>query len=279
MNIKNAFLEFLNENLRTCIIFSFKELVEAAYPVRIDQSSLVTSRTPFNWLSLQFTILRLDKLVKRFGNGGGELPLAAINLDDAYRAQYSLIKTLLNEFGLKISVYVSSTKLPREYYWQSIVKTYRQTSYAKQQAQLRLWFNYLLKSRTKTLIESIKYLSLEERQLVMSPTDESTVSLLYKRGLIDASDSMGLADGDHLICGHNFNCPILDLKSKEKCVNDICDDFTVSETLFNEKVSCFAYPNEIQGRYFREAIQQILATSAIDYTVTIEKLSPKTTFI
>ncbi len=133
----------------------------AAYPVGIDQSSLVTSRTPLNWHSLQFTIHRLDKLVKRFGNGGGELPLAAINLDDAYRAQYSLIKTLLNEFGLKISFYVSSPKLPREYYWQNIVKTYSQTSYAKQQAQLRLRFNYLLKSRAKTSLLQICYLAIK----------------------------------------------------------------------------------------------------------------------
>lgn len=271
MKIKNAFLKFLNKHLRTCVIFNFHDIVADGSPVRIDQISVATFRNQLNWIRQHFTILRIDEFVERFANDRVELPLAAITFDDGYLAHYSLIKPILDEFGIKAAFYVSSTHLQHEYYWHDIVETYCQTASTQQQAQLRLEFNFLQTSHTTSLIESIKYLSLAERQLVMSRIEESTKSLMSARVLMNANELMSLADGGHLIGGHTLNHPILALESEETCVHEICDDLRALEDLLKKKVITFAYPNGIPERDFTEIHQQILSNYGVQYAVTTEK--------
>lgn len=271
MKIKNAFLKFLNKHLRTCVVFNFHDIVEDGQPIRPDQISVSTFRNQLTWISQQFTILRIDQLVEQFTDGRIEKPLAAITFDDGYLAHFRLIKPILDEFDIKAAFYVSSTHLQHPYYWHDIVETYCQTTSEQQQSRLRLEFKCLQQAKTTSLIESIKYLSLAERQLVMARIKESTENIMSERVLMNESELICLAQSGHLIGGHTLNHPILALESESTCHTEICDDLKALKSLLKSEVITFAYPNGIPERDFTDIHQRILASAGVRYAVTTQK--------
>lgn len=271
MKIKNALLKFLNKRLRTCVIFNFHDIVADGLPVRDDQISIATFRNQLNWIRQHFTVLRIDQLIEQFANNAFEKPLAALTFDDGYLSHFTLIKPILDEFGIKAAFYVSSTHLRHNFYWHDVVETYCQLTTKQQQSSLRQEFDFLQHPPTKSLIESIKYLTLADRKLVLNRIEQFTKLQMSDRVLLNESELIALANAGHLIGGHTLNHPILALETADTCLTEICDDLQALEDILNKKIITFAYPNGIPERDFTEVHQQILSNCGVQYAVTTQK--------
>lgn len=271
MKLKNSVLRFVNKQLRTCVIFNFHDIVVDGQHVRRDQLNVATFRQQLSWIQQHFTIVRIDSLVDQFQANTIAKPMAAITFDDGYRSHIDLVKPILDEFHIKAAFYVSSAHLTNDYYWHDLVETFCQHSSAEQQNALTAVLHSVTPKPCSSLIESIKYLSLADRDLVLSSINEFTKPLMQERLLMNSAEVLALAADGHLIGGHTLNHPILALESDETCFHEINDDLQALETLLKQKITSFAYPNGIPERDFSQKHQQILANYGVKYAVNTQK--------
>lgn len=271
MIVKNSVLKLVNKQIRTCVVFNFHDIVDEDKPVRPDQLSLSTFRSQLCWIQKHFSIVRIDELIDHFQAGTVTKPTAALTFDDGYKSHFKLIKPILDEFQIKAAFYVSSAHLYNDYYWHDLVETFCQHSNASQQKMLEQEVASLASQSSKSLIESIKYLPLTKRAMVLSSIEESTKPLMTKELLMNSFEVLELSNEGHLIGGHTLNHPILALESEQTCVHEITDDLQALEKLLNRKITTFAYPNGIPNRDFNIRHQEILASYGVKYAVNTEK--------
>ncbi len=269
--LKNSVLKLVNNQLRTCVIFNFHDIVVDGKPVRPDQLSVATFRQQLSWIQQHFTIVRIDTLVELFQANDINKPMAAVTFDDGYRSHFDLIKPILDEFGIKAAFYVSSAHLNNDYYWHDLVETFCLHSSAEQQNSLEQVLNTLKRQQRSSLVESIKYLPLSDRAIVLASIENMAKPLMKERLLMNASEVLALAATGHLIGGHTLNHPILALETDQTCFHEINDDLQALEALLQQKVTTFAYPNGIPEQDFSLKHQQILADYGIKYAVNTHK--------
>lgn len=253
------------------MIFNFHDIVADGQHARTDQISVATFRQQLTWIQQHFTIVRIDTLIEQFHNNSIIKPMAAVTFDDGYRSHFSLVKPILDEFEIKAAFYVSSAHLTKNYYWHDLVETFCQHSSNQQQLSLRNVLKSLSAKQLPSLIESIKYLTLADRKLVLSEIEEFTKPFMKERLLMNSSEVLALAGEGHLIGGHTLNHPILALESDIICKQEISDDLLALEALLQQKITSFAYPNGIPNQDFNDSHQQTLASNGVKYAVNTHK--------
>ena len=216
------------------MIFNFHDIVADGQHARTDQISVATFRQQLTWIQQHFTIVRIDTLIEQFHNNSITKPMAAVTFDDGYRSHFSLVKPILDEFEIKAAFYVSSAHLTKNYYWHDLVETFCQHSSNQQQLSLRNVLKSLSAKQLPSLIESIKYLTLADRKLVLSEIEEFTKPFMKERLLMNSSEVLALAGEGHLIGGHTLNHPILALESDIICKQEISDDLLALEALLQQ---------------------------------------------
>ena len=271
MKLKNSLLKLVNKQRRTCVIFNFHDIVADDCPVRLDQLTVSTFRQQLRWIQQHFQVVRIDQLIELYQADAVTAPMAAISFDDGYRAHYSLVKPILDEFGLKAAFYVSSAHLEKDYYWHDMVETFCQVSSSDQLKQLRDALSHFNSYNPYSLVESIKYLPLVDRELVLKAMTDIAQPLIQNRLLMNSEEALALAAAGHLVGGHTLNHPILALESDESCRHEIHDDLLALEQLLKQKIISFAYPNGIPERDFNRKHQQILADYGVKFAVNTHK--------
>ena len=209
-----------------------------------------------SWIRNWFNVLPLDEAIFRLKTSTLPMRAAAITFDDGYSDNYFVALPLLRKHNLTGTFFVATGFLDGGRMWNdTVIESVRRCKYAKLDiGHVRTAANCQLDSfpvtsnaekriAIKTILDQIKYLSVTDRESVMLAIQEKCGSVLPNDLMMTSKQVIDLRRSGMLIGAHTVTHPILANLPASEVRKEISDSKQFLESLLQEKISLFAYPN------------------------------------
>lgn len=203
-----------------------------------------------DWVSRWFRVLPLDQAVSQLQSGTLPARAAAITFDDGYADNVSNALPVLQRHGACATFFVATGFLDGGCMWNdALIEALRRSS--KKELDLRELGLGLLPLETleqkrhaiEHLLGRTKYLAPDQRQ----QTVESVVGIAQGRVpgalMMRSEQVLQLRHAGMQIGAHTCSHPILQKATDAQCWREITTSKAVLESLLDEPVALFAYPN------------------------------------
>lgn len=240
-----------NACLSILIFHRVRSQPDALFPLEPDISRFAEV---IAWVSRWFNVMPLDQAVSQLTRGTLPARAAAITFDDGYADNVSNALPILQRHGASATFFVATGFLDGGCMWNdALIETLRRSP--KKELDLRDaglgWFPIETWAQKRHAIDHllgrIKYLAPDQRrQTVESVVDRAQGrlpgSLMMRSEQVRHMRNAGMQIGAHT-CSH----PILQQATDAQCWSEITTSKAVLESLLDEPVRLFAYPNGKPG--------------------------------
>ena len=208
-----------------------------------------------SWVGQWFQVIPLDQAVSRLASGTLPARAAAITFDDGYADNATNALPILQHHGMTATFFVATSFLDGGRMWNdSVIEAVRGTrSNALDLGDAGLGsFKLDSMEQRRTAIESllgkIKYLEPARRQQAVALVHQSAGVALPDDLMLSSNQVLKLRQAGMQIGAHTCSHPILAGLSDDNALAEIRGSKTALESLLDEPVVLFAYPNGKPGK-------------------------------
>jgi peptidoglycan/xylan/chitin deacetylase (PgdA/CDA1 family) len=231
-------------------ILIFHRVMPTIDPLFPDEPDAVRFDQMMGWVKSWFNVIPLDQAVAQLRSGTLPARAAAITFDDGYADNRAVALPILQEHGLSATFFIATGFLDGGRMWNdTVIESIRAASQPTLDlAKLGLGShrNGCIAEKREAIdaiINQIKYLPLEERaalteQIAFELGVEPPKNLMMTSTQVREMRAAGMQIGAHTI-----SHPILARTPLNVVEQEIRASKQTLETLLNETVSLFAYPN------------------------------------
>ena len=203
-----------------------------------------------SWLGQWFNVLPLDEATSRLQSGTLPRRAASITFDDGYRDNVTVALPILQRRGLSATFFVATSFLDGGRMWNdSVIESIRLTSLRSLNLGAVGWGAHSLETvkarrlAIDTLLGHIKYLEPSDRIEAVEKVREACDSKLPNDLMMTSDQVVALRNAGMQVGAHTCTHPILSRLSDEQAWREVVDSKARLETLLQEPVTLFAYPN------------------------------------
>lgn len=229
------------------------------------------------WLARWFQVLPLDQAARQLREGCLPARAACITFDDGYADNCAVAMPILQRHGLTASFFIATGFLDGGRMWNdSIIESVRRCRYDKLdlgalglgQEACSLATVAGRQSTIATLIDQIKYRPVDERLRIVSRLAQ-LASVQLPDDLMMTSDAVRtLRRGGMQIGAHTVTHPILARADAADAEREIVSSKQTLESLLQEPVTLFAYPNGKPGQDYCEQHVQMVRRTGFEAAVS-----------
>ena len=235
-------------------ILIFHRVVKSADPLFPELPDAAKFETILRWLKTWFNVLPLDQALSRLTDGSVPERAAAITFDDGYADNHDVALPLLRRYGLCATFFIATGFLDGGRMWNdTIIAAVRSCSQpALDLDAIGLGVHPVLtigdRQRTiETLIGLLKYRPIDERLELAGRIASIARAELPGDLMMTSSQLIALRRAGMQVGAHTVTHPILAKLSDRDARREIADSGKALESLLNERVGLFAYPNGRPG--------------------------------
>ena len=208
-----------------------------------------------SWVARWFQVIALDEAASRLRTGTLPARAAAITFDDGYADNATNALPILRRHGMVATFFVATSFLDGGRMWNdSIIEAVRAFRGGLLDLRHGGLGSYHLDSYEQrraaidALLGQIKYLAPAKRREAVAFVLQSVGSALPDDLMMSSTQVMQLRQAGMQIGAHTCTHPILASLSDEEAFAEIIASKAVLESLLQEPVSLFAYPNGKPGK-------------------------------
>lgn len=207
------------------------------------------------WLGRWFRVLPLDQAVGHLGQGTLPARAAAITFDDGYADNATEALPLLQKHGMTATFFVATSFLDGGRMWNdSIIEAVRLSR--ADRLDLRddgmglhpLGTVAERRQAIEQLISQIKYLDAADRLHAVAQVERQSNAALPANLMMTSAQVRQLRDAGMQIGAHTCSHPILARIAATDAEREMADSKSALESLLDEEVALFAYPNGKPGK-------------------------------
>lgn len=207
-----------------------------------------------SWVARWFQVIPLDDAVSRLGIGNLPARAAAITFDDGYADNVTNALPILQRHGLVATFFVATSFLDGGRMWNdSVIESVRAFRGKVLDLSAAGLGTYHLEScdqrrlAIEALLAQIKYLDPVKRRDAVAFVQQSVGRALPDDLMMSSKQVMQLRHTGMQIGAHTCSHPILTRLSDGDALNEILGSKVALESLLQESVGLFAYPNGKPG--------------------------------
>lgn len=256
-------------------VLIFHRVLAEPDPLYPDEPDARRFDTLLGWLSRSFNVLPLDRAVRELGAGTLPARAAAITFDDGYHDNFSVAMPLLRKHGLTATFFIATGFLDGGRMWNDTVAE-AVRGFTGEHLDLnavglgsfpvRDWNEKRLAIRA--LLPRLKHLPLDERlaraeAVAARCAVELPADLMMSSEQVKQMRAAGMAIG-----AHTQNHPILARLDDAHAREEIAGSKHRLESLLDERVTLFAYPNGKPSQDYLPAHVAMVLDAGFDAAVS-----------
>lgn len=239
-------------------VLTYHRVDEYVDPLKPHTLKLSLLRSQLKWLKKYFNVLSLPEAIELMERG--ELPAGAvcISIDDGYSDCYYHIYQALKEESLTANFFITTEGISEGGLWDEFVinaisfapntlghihlndKVYDISTFRKRQES------------QSEILETIKYMTLDERQRVIENIYEQTRAPKPTPAFLSPNQIKEMHEGGMTIGAHTHNHPIMQVEEISVCEEQVTKGRQILEDIIGEPVDYFAFPNGKINKDFSE---------------------------
>jgi len=232
------------------------------------------------WIKSWFTVLPLNDAVVRLKNGTLPERSISITFDDGYADNYEVAMPILNRIGLSATFFIATGYLNGGLMWNDkIIESIRGSKVPKLNLGIFTTFSDCYDSlpidsneekqmAIEAILGRIKYVSSTDRDMLTSAIAEQCGSNLPKNMMMTPRQVVEMRRSGMLIGAHTVSHPILAGLDALEVRREISESKLCLESLLQEKVGLFAYPNGKPNQDFLARDVEIIRGLGFDAALT-----------
>ncbi len=206
------------------------------------------------WVAKWFQVLPLDTAVMQLRAGTLPARAAAITFDDGYADNATNALPILRRHGLHATFFVATSFLDGGRMWNdTLIETIRACEVDALDLSGAGFGHFKLTSAVdrrlaiESLLGRVKHLQPDQRSEAVTQVQRAVPIALPDDLMMTSGQVIQLRDAGMQIGAHTCNHPILANLTDSEAMAEIADSKMALESLLNEPVSLFAYPNGKPG--------------------------------
>jgi len=238
-----------NSSENKAVILNYHRVTYDSDNIYDDRLVASEFKEKMTFLKEHFNVVSLPELIARANSNTIKPLTVAITIDDGYEDGHSVILPILKELNLSAAFFIATDGIDKGCLWNDYISTALKTT-VKQQLEGYLDFPIFdlstseLKREAHDIIhKKCKFLPLSERKLAI----EQLLALLDVNVIHDeflsSKQIKELHQAGMTIGAHTHQHPILNLESDEDSLQEIQRSKILLETIIDDEVKYFAYPN------------------------------------
>lgn len=208
-----------------------------------------------SWVGRWFQVLQLDQAVSRLGAGTLPARAAAITFDDGYADNATNALPILQRHGMVATFFIATSFLDGGRMWNDTViesvRAFRGAVLDLSDAGLGTYGVASYDQRCiaiEALLGQIKYLEPAARGAAVAFVQRAAGGVLPNDLMMTAKQVLQLRQAGMQIGAHTCSHPILASQSDRDALDEIKGSKAILESLLQEPVALFAYPNGKPGK-------------------------------
>lgn len=230
------------------------------------------------WLRRWYTVVPLDQAVLQLRDGTLPAAAAAITFDDGYADNERNAMPILQRHGMAATFFVATDFLDGGRMWNdSVVEALRSTSLDMLDLREQGWGSHPLGSMDarrqaiESVLRQIKYLAPQERQQAVDAVVRAAATRLPDDLMMSSGQLQSLRQGGMQIGAHTCSHPILASLDDDAARAEVSAGKQRLESLLQERVSLFAYPNGKPGQDYRP--DQVPLVSGLGFDAAVSTVA------
>lgn len=237
-------------------ILIFHRVLSQADPLFPSEQDARRFNEVLSWVKQWFYVMPLDEAVSRLGTGTLPARAAAITFDDGYADNATNALPVLRARGMAATFFIATSFLNGGRMWNDsvieVVRGFRGKVLDLRDAGLgshSLDSHEQRRIAIELLLGRIKYLGLQERQQAIAQVIDiaGAGSTLPDNLMMRSEQLLELRNAGMQIGAHTCSHPILASIPDSQALSEITNSQSVLESLLDQPVTLFAYPNGKPG--------------------------------
>lgn len=244
-------------------------------PLLPDEPDIARYDQTMVWIRAWFNVLPLDEALARLASGTLPARAAVITFDDGYADNLLQAVPILKRHGLHATFFIATGFLDGGIMWNDrIIEAVRNSrATAISIRTLSLETLAIATSAEKLiaincLIRAIKHLPPEQRQEMVDSVVDACGVTLPSDLMLTSEQLVKLRDSGMGIGAHTVNHPILSLLKRDVALREIGDSRDHLESILQQRVLLFAYPNGKYGADYNEDHTRIVRSLGFSAALT-----------
>ncbi|MEF8698923.1 MAG: polysaccharide deacetylase family protein [Candidatus Accumulibacter sp. UW26] len=239
-----------------------------------DLDALTFERT-VRWLKTWFNVLPLDQAIARLASQTLPARAAAITFDDGYADNCTVAMPILRQHGLTATFFIATGYLDGGRMWNdTVVEAVRNCR--KSRLDLsdeglgvhELNSAVAIRQAILSILNEVKYRDLPARLKAVEYVATVAATGLPADLMLTSEQVRGMRGAGMLIGAHTVTHPILARLNADAVLNEARESKQFLESLIQERVGLFAYPNGKPDVDYRAADAEIIRGLDFDAAVT-----------
>lgn len=256
-------------------ILIFHRVLPLPDPLLPDEPDIARYDQTMVWIRAWFNVLPLDEALARLASGTLPARAAVITFDDGYADNLLQAVPILKRHGLHATFFIATGFLDGGIMWNDrIIEAVRNSrATAISIRTLSLETLAIATSAEKLiaincLIRAIKHLPPEQRQEMVDSVVDACGVTLPSDLMLTSEQLVKLRDSGMGIGAHTVNHPILSLLKRDVALREIGDSRDHLESILQQRVLLFAYPNGKYGADYNEDHTRIVRSLGFSAALT-----------
>lgn len=232
------------------------------------------------WLKSWFTVLPLDEAIARLKAGSLPARALSITFDDGYADNHEVAMPILKRHRLSATFFIATGYLDGGRMWNdTVIEAIRNCKPAKlvlgefqafENCQDAVPVQSVIEKRTaiETILGHIKYIPVADREIVTASIARQCGSDLPDNLMMTSEQVIEMRRAGMLIGAHTVTHPILAKLDASKKIKEISESKQYLESLLQEKVGLFAYPNGKPNLDFQARDAELIRKLGFDAALT-----------
>ncbi|MDP3537317.1 MAG: polysaccharide deacetylase family protein [Azonexus sp.] len=262
-------------------ILIFHRVLPEIDPIFPDEPDARRFDLMMGWINSWFNVLALDAAVDALKKGNLPARAAAITFDDGYADNRTVALPILKKHGLPATFFIATSYLDGGRMWNdTIIEAVRASKTMhldlshlpvfvdENMDKLDIGTNLEKRAAIELILGKIKYLPKVERAAAVRSIGERCGSQLPDDLMMTSQQVIEMRRAGMLIGAHTLTHPILAKLDATEVRNEIAGSKHRLESLLEEKISLFAYPNGKPNQDYQSKDAQIIEELGFDAALT-----------
>lgn len=257
-------------------IFIFHRVLAAPDPLAPGEPDRATFDRLCGWIRAWFQVLPLDEAVRRLRDASLPARAAAITFDDGYADNHDVALPVLARYGLNATFFVATGFLDGGRMWNdTVIEAVRGTRRATIEdpdaglvRPVPLSTAEDRRRAIRTVIGHVKYMEPRRRIEVVEAFARRCGAPLPGDLMMSSDQVRALRRAGMVVGAHTVNHPILARLDDAEAEREIDSGRRALESMLNERVGLFAYPNGKPGEDYGETAVAIVRRLGFDAAVS-----------
>lgn len=252
-------------------IFLFHRVLPAPDPLFPGEVDVAAFDRMVGWISRWFQVLPLPEALLRLREGRLPAGAAAITFDDGYADNLTHALPILLRHQASATLFVATGFLDGGRMWNdTLIESVRRTPLARLDlsaigmAAVPTGSDADKRRAIEALIPRLKHLPPEQRYAQVAAVAQASQAILPDDLMLRSTQLKAWRQAGMVVGAHTVSHPILSNTSPEAARQEMADSKAVLESLLDEHIGLFAYPNGKPGQDYQPAHARMAAELGFD---------------